>query len=67
MLLMSKYKGQHGGKRVNKFGQAPPPFQAMAERKVFSYKRCSLNQSPSLRLDPNLPLAHLIMIIISYF
>ena len=25
MILMSKYKGQHGGKRVKKFGQGPPP------------------------------------------
>ena len=23
MILMSKYKGQHGGKKVNKFGQCP--------------------------------------------
>ena len=27
MILMSKYKGKHGGKRVKKFGQgSPPPF-----------------------------------------
>ena len=25
MILMSKYRGQHGGKRVKKFGQGPPP------------------------------------------
>ena len=35
MILMSKYKGKHGGKRVKKFGQgsSPPPFRAMPERK----------------------------------
>ena len=25
MILMSKYKGKHGGKRVKKIGQGPPP------------------------------------------
>ena len=35
MILMSKYKGQHDGKRVKKFGQGPPPFRAMPERKRF--------------------------------
>ena len=37
MILMSKYKGKHGGKRVKKFGQgsSPPPFRAMPERKHF--------------------------------
>ena len=31
MILMSKYKGQHGGKRVKKFGQgSPPPFSGNA-------------------------------------
>ena len=38
MILMSKYKGQHGGKkgkknRVRPF--SPPPFQAMPERNRF--------------------------------
>ena len=33
---MSKYKGQHGEKRVNKFEQCPPPpFRAMPERNRF--------------------------------
>ena len=41
-----RYKGQfHGGKRAKKFGQCPPPFRAMPERKRFFYKRCSLNHS----------------------
>ena len=37
MILMSKYKGQHGGKKGKKFGQGPPPppFRAMPERKRF--------------------------------
>ena len=35
MLLMSKYKGQHGGKRVNKFGQAPPLFRQWPKEKFF--------------------------------
>ena len=36
MILMSKYKGQHGGKRVNKFGQGPPPpFLGNARKKTF--------------------------------
>ena len=25
MILMSKYKGQHGGKKGKKIGQGPPP------------------------------------------
>ena len=35
MILMSKYKGQPGEKRVKKFGQGPPPppFRAMPKRK----------------------------------
>ena len=45
MILMSKYKGKHGGKTVNKFGQGspPPPFRAMPERKHFFYRRASLS------------------------
>ena len=37
MILISKYKGQHGGKRVKKIGQGPPPspFRAMPEIKGF--------------------------------
>ena len=34
MILMSKYKGKHGGKRVKKFGQGPPPpFSGNARKK----------------------------------
>ena len=35
MILMSKYKGQHGGKKGKKFGQGPLPFRAMPERNRF--------------------------------
>ena len=35
MILMSKYKGQHSGKRVKKFGQGPPPFLGNARKKTF--------------------------------
>ena len=42
MILMSKYKGQHDGKRVKKFGQGPPPFRAMPERNHFFYMWSSL-------------------------
>ena len=37
MILMSKYKGKHGGKKGKKIGQGspPPPFRAMPERKHF--------------------------------
>ena len=37
MILMSKYKGQHGGKKGQKIpaGVSPPPFRAMPERKHF--------------------------------
>ena len=40
MILKSKYKGQHGGKRVKKFGQGPPPppflGNARKKTKIFS-------------------------------
>ena len=37
MILMSKYKGQHGGKKDRKIQArpSPPPFPAMLERKRF--------------------------------
>ena len=36
MILMSKYKGQHGGKKgYKKSGKAPSPFRAMPERNRF--------------------------------
>ena len=37
MILMSKYKGQHGGKKGKKIRARPslPSFRAMAERKRF--------------------------------
>ena len=50
MILMSKYKGQHGGKKGKKIwaGVSPlPPFWAMPERKHFSYVRCSLKSNES--------------------
>ena len=44
MILMSKYKGQHGGKRVKKFGQgSPPPFFGQCPKEnIFSLRRASL-------------------------
>ena len=37
MILMSKYKGQHGGKKGKKIRArpSPPPFRAMPERNRF--------------------------------
>ena len=37
MILMSKYKGQHGGKKGQKIRArpSPPPFRAMPERNRF--------------------------------
>ena len=37
MILLSKYKGLHGGKKGKKIraGASPPPFSAMPERKHF--------------------------------
>ena len=38
MILMSKYKGKHDGKRVNKFGQgSPPPISGNARKKTFFF------------------------------
>ena len=39
MILMSKYKGKHGGKRVKKFGQgsSPPPFLGNARKKTLFF------------------------------
>ena len=46
MILMSKYKGKHGGKKGQKIRARPslplPPFWAMPERKHFFYRRASL-------------------------
>ena len=41
MILMSKYKGQHGGKTGSKNsgrGLPPPPFRAMPKRKHFFFR-----------------------------
>ena len=39
MILMSKYKGQHGGKKGQKIrAGVPPPFRAMPERKHFFFR-----------------------------
>ena len=36
MISMSKYKGQHGGKRVKRFGQGPPPlFSGKRKKSIF--------------------------------
>ena len=47
MILMSKYKGKHGGKKGKKIraGVSPPPFRAMPERKHFFYRRASLRDA----------------------
>ena len=45
MILMSKYKGQHGGKKGKKIraGVSPPPFSGNARKKAFfSLRRASL-------------------------
>ena len=44
MILMSKYKGKHGGKQGRKIraGASPPPFRAMPKRKHFFFRRASL-------------------------
>ena len=45
MILMSKYKGKHGGKKGQQIraGVSPPPFRAMPERKHFFFRRASLS------------------------
>ena len=41
MLLMSKYKGQHGGKKGKKIRAGVfPPFSGNARKKFFLYRRC---------------------------
>ena len=44
MILMSKYKGQHGGKKGKMIWARPsPPFSGNARKKMFFIcKRCSL-------------------------
>ena len=39
MILMSKYKGQHGGKKGQKIraGVSPPPFLGNARKKTFFF------------------------------
>ena len=38
MILMSKYKGQHGGKTGSKnSGKGPPPFSGNARKKTFFF------------------------------
>ena len=34
MILMSKYKGKHGGKKVKKFGQGPPPLFEQCPKEI---------------------------------
>merc|ERR1712001_618599 len=40
MILMSKYKGKHGGKKGQKIWArpSPPPFRAMPKRKHFFFQ-----------------------------
>ena len=43
MILMSKYKGQHGGKKGQKIWAIPPSlFRKCPKENGLSYKRCSL-------------------------
>ena len=44
MILMSKYKGKHGGKKgsTNSGRGLPPPFSGNARKKFFFYVRASL-------------------------
>ena len=43
MILISKYKGQHGGKKGKQIWARPPPlFGQCPKENVFFYKRCSL-------------------------
>ena len=35
MILMSRYKGQHSGKRVKKFGQGSPPLFGQCPKEFF--------------------------------
>ena len=39
MILMSKYKGKHGGKKGQKIraGVSPPPFSGNAQKKTFFF------------------------------
>ena len=40
MILMSKYKGKHGGKKGQKIraGVSPPPFSGNAQKKTFFFR-----------------------------
>ena len=44
MILMSKYKGKHGGKKGKKFGHGSPPplFGQCPKENIFFYRRASL-------------------------
>ena len=43
MILMSKYKGQHGRKKDKKIRARPPPLFGQCPKEVnFCYERCSL-------------------------
>ena len=62
MILMSKYKGQHGGKKGQKIRARTPPFWAMPERNQFFF--CEVfpnnnnddqNQNQELDPDPSEP------------
>ena len=56
MLLMSKYKGQHGGKMVNKFGQGPPPlFGQWLKEKFFLIRDVPLTRVLHSDLIPICP------------
>ena len=51
MILMSNYKGQHGGKKGQQIRVRPPPFWAMPERNRFFF--CELFPYPPFHPSPS--------------
>ena len=51
MILMSKNKGQHGGKKIKKIRARPLPlFGQCPKEKAFSFKRCSLKRASDYQI-----------------
>ena len=65
MISMSKYKGQHGGKRVKRFGQGPPPpFSGKRKKSIFflgGVQWCSAVQLALDKTEPNKLCKYLIL------
>ena len=74
MILMSKYKGQHGGKKGQKIraGVSPPPlFGQCPKENIFFFRRASLREAPNkttvnLGLDPNVQFSHFFLLLLVY-